>query len=263
MTESVAVLGPAGTFSEQAAKKMYPHAKVDYLSDVGEVFEYVAGGKGDGVAALENSLEGSVDRTMESLMRYDLKIVAEVTLDIRLHLMAKKGVRREDIKVIISHPHVFGQCKEYLDRHFPKAKRTHTSSTSEAIIEASGRDDAAAIGFREAGLGYGLNVIAENIQDQESQTRFIAVSKKAREGPKTSLIFATKDEPGALYSIMKVFADENINLTKIESRPSRKKLGEYVFYLDYENRSMGPEKRERLHAKIRERTTYFKDLGSY
>ncbi|MFH0861573.1 MAG: prephenate dehydratase [Candidatus Altiarchaeota archaeon] len=263
MTESVAVLGPAGTFSEQAAKRMYPLARIEYLSDVGDVFEYVADGRGDGVAALENSLEGSVDKTMESLLKYDLKIVAEATLDIRLHMMAKKGVKREDVKVIVSHPHVFGQCKEYLDKNFPKAKKTNTSSTAEAIIEASDRADAAAIGFREAGLRYGLHVLAENIQDQDSQTRFIALSKSAREGPKTSLIFSTKDEPGALFSIMKLFADESINLTKIESRPSRKKLGEYVFYLDYENNSMKAQEREQLHARINERTTYFKDLGSY
>jgi prephenate dehydratase len=260
---NVAVLGPEGTFSDLAAKRMYPKAKPVYFDDVGDVFKFVDAGKGDGVAAVENSLEGSVGKTMESLMKYDLKITGEATLEIRLCLMAKKGMRPQDAKVVTSHPHALPQCRDYLAKNYPKAKKQPASSTSEAMREAAQRDDAAAVGLKETGLGYGLQVLAENVQDTDSQTRFISISKSEKGGPKTSLIFAVKDEPGALYSILKIFADCGINLTKIESRPSRRKLGEYVFYLDYENKGMKTDGREALHARIRERTTYFKDLGSY
>jgi prephenate dehydratase len=258
----VAVLGPAGTFSEQAAGRMYPGAKLDYVDDVEDVFRFVQEGKGEGVAAIENSLEGSVTQNMDLLMKYDLKIVGEVTLDIHLDMMVKKGVRREDVKVVMSHPHALAQCREYLAKNFPDARRQASSSTSEAMKEVSGRGDAAAVGFRQAGLRYGLYVLADGVQDQESQTRFIALGTKERSGNKTSLIFSARDEPGALYSVLKVFSDNGINLTKIESRPSRKKLGEYVFFLDYEGK-MSAQERDALHGKIMERTTYLKELGSY
>lgn len=256
-------MGPKGTFSESAALKIYPGAPLEYFDDIEDVFRYAEAGKGPGVVAIENSLEGSVGNNLESLMRYDVKITGEAVLDIRLYLMAKKGVTKDKIKVILSHPHVFGQCREYLSKNYPNAVRQASTSTAEAIREASSRDDAAAVGYRSAGLLYGLTVLAEGVQDTESQTRFVSISKDAGEGKKTSLIFAVKDEPGALYSILKLFSDACLNLTKIESRPSRKKLGEYVFFLDYENKGMPAGEREMLHRKIIERTTYFKDLGSY
>jgi prephenate dehydratase len=259
----VAVLGPQGTFSEQAAKRMRPGAELIYMEDVEDVFKHAAQGAGEGVVAIENSLEGSVGKNLEYLMKYDVKITGEETLDINLCLMAKEGVTLEDVKVVMSHPHALGQCAAYLREHLPKAKRQSVSSTAEAMREAAGRGDAAAVGFRDAGLRYGLQVLAEGIQDLDSQTRFISISKTASSGPKTSIIFAVKDEPGALYGILKVFADNNINLTKIESRPARRKLGEYMFHLDYENNGIGGLELDALHAKIMERTTRFKDLGSY
>jgi prephenate dehydratase len=264
----VAVLGPEGTFTDAAAKRMFPGARLEYMEDVGDVFRFVSEGKGLGVAAVENSLEGSVGKTMESLMRYDLKITGELTLDISLCLLAKKGVKAADVKAVMSHPHALAQCRDYLDRKFPKAKRQGTSSTTEAMKEAAGRGDAAAVGSKESGLKYGLAALDEGIQDQGSQTRFISISREeaGKAGGlsgKTSLIFAVNDEPGALYSILKVFSDAKINLTKIESRPSRRRLGEYVFYLDYENQGMAKAKREALHAKVRESAALLKDLGSY
>jgi prephenate dehydratase len=259
----VAALGPSGTFTEAAAKKLFPKAEIEYRDDVEDVFRYVSEGSGFGVAAVENSLEGSVGKTLESLMKYDLYIMGEVTLDIKLHLMAGKGVQPEKIKTIISHPHVFGQCKQYLQRNYPQAKLIGSTSTAEAIKEVSARKDAAAIGFKDTGLAYGLQILAENIQDNDSQTKFIALSKTESDGPKTSLIFATNDEPGALYGILKLFADGGINLTKIESRPSRRKLGEYVYYLDYVSRGMSRKDRQQLHERIGEKTTLLKNLGSY
>jgi prephenate dehydratase len=259
----VACLGPEGTYTELAAKRMHPKARLVYMDDVGDVFKFVEEGKGEGVAAIENSLEGSIGRTLESLMTYDLRITGELTLDISLSIMARKGVKPNGVKVIMSHSNPLGQCREYLARHYPKARKEAVSSTAEAMKSAARLKNAAAVGMKETGLKQGLVLLAENVQDMESQTRFVSISNKEVGGGKTSLIFAVNDEPGALYSILKIFADNNINLTKIESRPSRRKLGEYVFFLDYENAGRKTDERRTLHAMIRDRTTYFKYLGSY
>jgi prephenate dehydratase len=259
----VAVLGPAGTFSAKAAKIMYPDAKFIYVDDVEEVFKFVVDGNGLGVAAIENSLEGSVGTTLESLLRYDVKIVGSITLDIDLYLMAKKGVKKTAVKTILSHSHALAQCRKYLTEKYPDAKAQTSSSTAEAMRQAGRKAGIAAVGNLDAGLGYGLVVLNEHIQDEDSQTKFITISKSEASGPKTSIIFAAKDEPGSLYGILKIFADQRINLTKIESRPSRKRLGEYMFYVDYQNNSMKMEDIKRLHERIQTKTTFFKDLGSY
>ncbi len=263
MKHEVAVLGPAGTFTEKAAKTLYPKHEPKYMESVEDVFEYVTEENGFGVVAVENSLEGSVGPSLEGLMNYDVKINGETILDISLCLMAKEGVEKEAIKLIMSHSHALAQCRRYIKKNYPAAKTQATSSTSEALRQASERDDVAAVGLNETGLRYGLNILDEDVQDEDSQTRFIAISKKEVSGRKSSIIFAVKDEPGALYAIVKQFADNNINMTKIESRPSRKKLGEYIFYVDYQNNDMNDNQKDTLHARIRERTTSFKYLGSY
>ena len=140
-----------------------------------------------------------------------------------------------------------------------------TESTAAAMKKLSEMENMAAIGPRESARKYGLNIIKENLQDDKSQTRFIAIAKKCfrRFGKKTSIIYALKDEPGALYSTLRIFAENKINLTKIESRPSRKKLGEYLFYVDFENNRLGKQGVEKLLGKIKEKTTFLKNLGSY
>jgi prephenate dehydratase len=191
-------------------------------------------------------------------MEYDVNIVGEITLDINLCLMTEKET--EKIDVILSHPHALAQCAGYLKANHPKAKQISSKSTAAALRELGRYGSAAAIGFREAAKTYGLAVAAENIQDDLSQTRFIVISKKKTFGEKTSVIFAVKDEPGALYSILKTFADQNINLTKIESRPSKRKLGEYLFFMDFENKGADAEE---VLAEMKEKTTFLKMLGSY
>ena len=172
----------------------------------------------------------------------------------------------QGIKTILSHPHALAQCKNYLRKNFPKAVLQPADSTIAAIKQAGTMKNAAAIGPKEAAKTYDLEVIRENIQDDASQTRFIAISRQAcpvQKPHKTSIIYAVKDEPGALYSVLRIFADNNINLTKIESRPSRKKLGEYIFYVDFENGGLPKEKIDNILLKIQERTSYLKNLGSY
>jgi len=261
---TIAVLGPAGTFTETAARRMFRGALLAYMDTVDDVFKYVDEGRDVGVIAIENSLEGSVVKNLESLMEHDVKICKEATLDINLCLMKKRGGNL--ITTILSHPHALAQCKNYLKKNYSKAKLQSADSTIAAIKQARTTKNGAAIGPKEAAKTYGLESIAENIQDDLSQTRFIAISRQAcqaKKPHKTSIIYAVKDEPGALYSVLRIFADNSINLTKIESRPSRKKLGEYVFYVDFENGGMPKEKIDVILLKIQERTTYLKNLGSY
>jgi prephenate dehydratase len=263
MSDMIGVLGPKGTYTELAARRLYPDSELVYLDDVEEVFEYVKSGKGRGVVAIENSLEGSVGKTLACLMEYELKVCGEMALDINLCLIVNAGVDKEDIEVVTSHPHALAQCRRYLKEHFPKAKMHNSSSTASAVQGIKMLYNMAAIGNGDAAGEYGLEVLEENIQDFDSQTRFIAVSREECWGGKTSIIFAVKDEPGALYNILKIFADENINLTKIESRPSRRKLGEYVFYVDFENNDLDNAGVGKILEKVGKKTTLLKNLGSY
>lgn len=261
-SKSVSVLGPAGTFTEQAAKKIFTDAKVSYCEGVSEVFEKVEAGETEhGVVAIENSLEGSVGKTMEALMEYDVYIIGELTLDINLCIMTQGPV--DDIKVILSHPHALAQCTDYLKKNYPDARQISAKSTAAALKELGAYDNAAAIGFAEASQTYGLDIVAENIQDDFSQTRFIVISKHKNSGDKTSIIFAVKDEPGALYAILSTFADKDINLTKIESRPSKRKLGEYLFFMDFENKGLREQEVLDVIESVKPKTTFLKLLGSY
>jgi prephenate dehydratase len=260
----IAVLGPAGTFTEAAARRLFKGAMLDYKADVDDVFRSVASGKGYGVVAIENSLEGSVSKNLEHLMAYDVKICGEVTLDINLCLMKKP--ESKSIDTILSHPHALAQCRRYLKKHYPKARLQPADSTTAAMQELSTLQNAAAIGPKQGARTYGLKIVDENVQDDASQTRFIALSKKGckkARPTKTSIIYAVKDEPGALYSTLKIFSDAKINLTKIESRPSRRKLGEYVFYVDFENGILDAKGVGRLIRKIRGKASFLKSLGSY
>ena len=265
MKEKIAVLGPKGTFTENAARKLFKNPSLVYMDDAIDVFRFVDRGKGKGVIAIENSLEGSVSKNMEGLMEYDVKICGEATLDINLCLMKNKNGNQ--VRRIISHPHALAQCKNYLRRRYPEAMLQASDSTSAAMQQLRKTINSAAIGPKESAKIYGLQILAKNIQDDKSQTRFIAISKKegcfSRKKGKTSLIYAVKDKPGALFNTMKIFADNKVNLTKIESRPSRRKLGEYIFYIDFENKGLGSEGVKRILQKIRKETSFLKNLGSY
>ncbi len=263
MNEKIGVLGPKGTFTEVAARKLMPDALIEYLDDVEDIFEYVKTGKGKGVVAIENSLEGSVGKTMAGLLEYDVKVCGETTLDINMCLIANPDSKQDEVEIVRSHPHALAQCKRYIREKMPKAKIQATSSTAQAIKEIKERKNISAIGNKNTALEEGYEVLAENIQDHDSQTRFICITDNEGWGDKTSIIIALIDEPGSLYSIVKVFADNNINMTKIESRPSRKKLGEYLFYIDFENNGMDKESLKIFLLKIEERTSFFKNLGSY
>ncbi|MBN2251518.1 MAG: prephenate dehydratase [Candidatus Altiarchaeota archaeon] len=262
--DKVAVLGPEGTFTGIAAKKMFPGSKPEYCDTVDDVFRSVEEGADYGVVAIENSLEGSVNTTMDCLMEYDIRIYEEFILDIHLCMMVPPNAKNEKIKTIWSHSHSLGQCRKFLKKNFPDAALKRYESNTAALKELKELRPCgvAAVGPESAAELYGLAVIRRNIEDAPSQTRFIAISKKESAGGKTSIIFILKDRPGALYQALKDFADQKINLTKIESRPSKKKLGEYSFYVDFEGSPADERVRKTLEG-IREKTTFLKMLGSY
>lgn len=279
----IVVLGPKGTFTEIAARKVFDSAEFRYCDTVSDVFNAVESGTEFGVVAIENSLEGSVNTTMDCLLSYDVKICKEVILDINLCIAVLPETEKTEIKTIISHPHAIAQCRKFLKENFPDAKLRIYGSTASAMKELKKLRNSAAIGPNGTARIYGLKILFENIQDSKSQTRFIVIGKKENsrnkknfplenfcakseskpsDSGKTSIIFAVKDEPGSLYSILKEFAEREINLTKIESRPSRRKLGEYVFFVDFEGNSKNKEIQEALNS-VREKANFLKVLGSY
>ncbi len=258
----VTVLGPKGTFTEVAARKIFSEPEFIYCDTPYDIFDSVNSGTEYGVVAIENSLEGSVNSTMDCLIEYDLKIIGEVVLDINLCLAAGPRTDKKEINTIISHTHALAQCKKFISKNFPDARLQRHESTAAAMGEIKNLCGFAAIGPKESAEIYHLKVLYEDIQDAPSQTRFIVISKKEGNGKKTSIIFALKDEPGILYQVLKDFADSSINLTKIESRPSKKKLGEYLFFVDFEG-SLKDKKAGYVIDSIKDKTTYLKILGSY
>jgi len=266
MKRTIGVLGPEGTFSEKAAKRLMPDGDIRYFRDFEEVIAAVERSDLDiGVVPLENSLEGSVGQTLDSLLGRDVQIVGEMNLQVR-HCLLGRGSPGE-VKVILSHPQALAQCRGYLKRRFPEAELRTTGSTSHAARLAQEFPEMAAIADAEAAERYGLAVIDRNVQDSdENVTRFAVVGREAPEPTgldKTSLaIYLEKTEAGALWEVLGEFAVRKINLTKIESRPSKMGLGDYYFFIDLEGHVSDPPVEEAL-ARIRKRAAITKVLGSY
>jgi prephenate dehydratase len=263
----VAILGPRGTFSEEAAFRFFKNLDLLLAKDIEEVFEDVAMEKVDyGIVPLENSLEGSVGMTLEMLLKERARIYGEVTLNIQHHLLAPIGVGLDEIKKVASHPHALAQCKEFIRRR--KLSTVSYASTAEAAheIAMTKPPGTAVIASEAASSIYGLTILKRNIQDVNlNQTRFLVLSKKDHPPTgrdKTSIIAGLKDKPGALYEFLGAFAERQINLTKIESRPSRKKLGSYIFYVDLEGHRADPLVADVL-SELKRRSSFLKVLGSY
>ncbi len=269
----IAYLGPPGTFTEEALdnyEKNEQKVKKIPLSTVAEVIKYVDMGQvKEGLVPIENSIEGSVNITLDVLtFESESKIVREITIPIKHSLIGKKGVQAEHIKKIISHPHATAQCRNYLSTYFPKAEIIAANSTAEAVKKILETDnDTAAIGTRTAARIYGLDIITHDIEDnKENKTRFVFVSNyiPSKTGKdKTSLVcFLKKDKPGSLYNILREFAERNINLTRLESRPAKKHLGDYVFMIDIDGHLHDREVFEAIEV-LRKKVYLIKILGSY
>jgi len=286
---NVAILGPKGTFSELAAIKFFNSENIKdiniiYFDAIDEVFEYVSSFQTKinekkeiyGVVPIENSIEGSVNLTMDCLQDYDVKIFGEIVLDIELMLCTKENniqkpseflsplERIKKIKFVYSHPHALAQSRKFLKKF--KLKGIPCESTAKACEMACKKKNAGAIASKEAARIYNLNILFENIEDYKSQTRFIVIHKEERKenfkNNKTSIIFSSEDKPGALYNILKEFAEKNINLKKIESRPSKRKLGEYFFFVDIEG-NLKDNNLKKAIDNIKSKTNILKILGSY
>jgi len=264
----IAVLGPQGTYSEKAALlwcKEMRASNLVYFPDFESVLDSVRQERVEaGIVPVENSLEGAVTAVMDLLLRLDVVIVGEVNLPIRHCLVGRGG---GEIRVILSHPQALAQCRKYLHEHYPDAEIRTTGSTSHAARLAQEFPEMAAIAGQDAAERYGLSILAREIQDaSDNITRFIVVAREGvgRSGrDKTSLvIYLDRDRPGALYSILEEFARRNINLTRIESRPSRKGLGDYYFYIDLEGHMQDQEVGEAV-AAARDKAAMVKVLGSY
>lgn len=266
----VGFLGPAGTFTEQAMGRFFFGRDYEGVpfGEIPELFKAVTGGETTfGVVPLENSVEGSVNLTLD-LLTYDERvfITGEIILPVVHHLLARTGVKR--FTRVLSHPHAIAQCRKYLERELPGVIRQATTSTAEAArLVASTDEPWAAIGTEAAADHYGLVIVARAIQDvTENETRFAVIGRDpaARTGKdKTSAAFSlVHDRPGTLYAALGEFASRGINLTKIESRPARRGIGYYIFYVDCEGHREDPPVAEALEA-IRGQSVFFRILGSY
>lgn len=263
----VAYLGPEGSFTHLAAMEKFG-SSVEFIptNDIAEVFTAVEKNEVDlGVVAVENSSEGVVTYTLDMLVDSSLKIVDEAMLEIT-HYLASPENDIHRIKKIYSHPQALGQTRIWLHSNLLGIKVVEVDSTSEAARLASLEKGSGAITGKWAAEVYRLNVLRTHIEDlAHNSTRFLVIGKEEtkRTGrDKTSIIFSVKDKPGALYHCLAVFAKANINLTKIESRPSKKKAWDYIFFIDLEGHIEEPKVKKAL-GQLEKMCVYLKVLGSY
>ena len=263
---AIAYLGPEGTWTHQAAREKFG-ASVRYLpqSNIGDVFNEVARHHADyGVVPVENSTEGAVNHTLDMFMESDLKICAQIMLRIENHLLSRGP--RENIKKIYSHPQVFGQCREWLQREMRGVELIEVSSTTRAAERAVQEPNVAALAGRMAAEVYQLPILQRNVHDDpDNTTRFLVIGPEScpRTGnDRTSLMFGLRDEPGALFAALEPFDRFKLNLNKIESRPSRRKPWEYFFFVDVEGHQED-EPVESVVAALKKSCSILKVLGSY
>lgn len=271
MTTRLAFLGPPGTFSEEAALKYNPNAESVPMSSITAVASAVESGMADlGIVPVENSLEGSVTETLDVLVHGapGLSIRDEAVLPIEHYLLVKPGTKAGAVKVLFAHPQALGQCRGFVERCFPKAAIEAALSNSAAVEEMMSREGSAAIGTRRAAEIYGAEVLAKGIQDRSPNvTRFVVLDKEDHQptgDDKTSLAcaFVVEDRPGLLVGALKEFSERGINLSKIESRPSREKLGTYIFLMDVDGHRSEEPLATALEA-VKGQCSFFRVLGSY
>jgi prephenate dehydratase len=266
-------LGPQGTFTQEALLQVIDPESADliYYPSIEEVVFAVDRDEVEqGMIPIENSVEGTVNAAVDAL-GFDtegLLIQREVIHSVRLHLLGRPGTAISEIKEVYSMPHATAQCRKWLREQLPNAKVIASNSTAEAAGRiAYEKGAAAAIGPNLAAQLFGLEVLARDVSDHpEAETRFVVVGKKkvpASGRDKTSVIaFISEDKPGALLEILKEFASRNINLTKLESRPTKRVLGEYCFFIDLEGHIEDPKIAEALEA-LDSHLAKLKNLGSY
>ncbi|MFQ6122413.1 MAG: prephenate dehydratase [Dehalococcoidales bacterium] len=263
----VAFQGEIGAYSEEAAFQFFGSSiQIKPCESLEEVFKVVEEGVQFGVVPVENSLEGSISRVYDLLLDSSLRVCGEIELRVIHCLIASAGAGLDTIKKVYSHPQALAQCRNFLKHLDCELIPTYDTAGSVKMIKKSRLPDSAAIASARAAEIYGMKIIRQEIEDNPNNfTRFFILSKEDSPplgNDKTSIVFSTKDRPGALYESLREFAIRNINLTKLESRPTRQKPWQYNFYLDFEGHREDKLAREALESL--ERTSIFvKILGSY
>lgn len=265
--QKVAYFGPAATFTHLACiKKFGASAQYVPVNSIKDVFDEVERGRANfGVVPIENSTEGVVNYTLDMFVDSTLLIYGEVLLEVSHNLLSKTG-RLEDITKIYSHPQPIAQCRHWLETNLPQVPVSEVTSTARAAEICATDPTVAAIASELAAQLYGLKIIKARIEDNvHNFTRFLVLSKKAPERTgkdKTSVMISVKDKVGALYDLLRPFASHGLNMTKIESRPSRRKAWEYIFFVDVEGH-VEEESVKKALEEIKGRCLFMKILGSY
>ncbi|PKO26301.1 MAG: prephenate dehydratase [Betaproteobacteria bacterium HGW-Betaproteobacteria-8] len=264
---TVAFLGPLGTFSEEAANKQFGGMTSPIeCTSIDEVFRMVEAGKVDyGVVPVENSTEGAIGRTLDLLMMTRASICGEVTLPVHHNLLSQQTDKKQ-IRKLYSHAQSLAQCHEWLNQNLPDIERQAVSSNAEAARLAAQEPGTAAIASRRAGELFGLNLLADNIEDDpKNTTRFLVLASHdvAPSGKdKTSLLMATRNVPGAIVDLLEPLARHQVSMTKLESRPSRMGVWEYVFFVDIEGHQLDANVAAAM-TELQKRASLVKVLGSY
>jgi len=265
---TIAFQGEPGAYSEAAAQRFAPGADVMPCRSFEDVFAAVAGGRAArGILPMENSVGGSIHRNYDLLVEHELTIVGEVELPVDHCLLGRPGATLAGVRTVYSHPQALAQCEEYLRTlgNIDIVAVYDTAGGAKMVAEGS-RTDAAAVASRRAAELFGLEVLADGVQDYAANlTRFVVISRSLEsvaDANKTSLVFALQSKPGALFRALSCFALRDINLTKLESRPIRGRPWEYMFYVDVEI-SRHTLEYGRAIAQLGEFTQWVRTLGSY
>ena len=264
---SVAYLGPEGTFSESAARKHFGAGPtLQAVPSIDNVFRAVEAGNADyGVVPVENSTEGAVGRTQDLLLTSPVKVCGEVKLPIHQNLLSR-ATGLAAVRRVYSHAQSLGQCHEWLDRNLPEVPRIPVASNGEAARMASEDPDSAALAGEAAGERYALTTLAARVEDDPNNTTRFLVIAGHDAGPsgrdKTSLVCSAANRPGAMHDLLEPLASHGVSMTKLQSRPARSGLWEYVFYIDIEGHQGDPQVAAALSG-LQERAAFLKVLGSY
>lgn len=263
---TIAYLGPEATFTHLASISKFG-ASVRYIpaATISEVFQEVDQKRADyGVIPIENSIEGAVSHSLDRFIDSDLKICSEILFEISHNLLSNSPLK--EIRRVYSNPQVFGQCRIWLETNLPRVELMETTSTTQAAQRATREDGTAAIASKLAATLYNLPIVASGIEDlAHNVTRFLVIGREfaAPTGrDKTSIVVSIKDKVGALYEMLTPIRRHGINMTKIESRPSKKKAWDYYFYIDFEGH-LGDRKVKRMLVELEGKVRFIKILGSY
>ncbi len=264
----VAYLGPEGTFTQEAALKHFGDSALSIpQSAIDEVFREVLSGSCDyGVVPVENSTEGVISHTLDSFMDSSLKICGEVELRIHQHFMVGENTNRKNISRVYSHAQSLAQCRQWLNSNFPAIERVAVSSNAEAAKRVQGEWNSAAIAGDMACELYSLEKLHEKIEDNpDNSTRFLIIGRE--EVPKsgkdrTSVVVSVRNKPGALYDLLEPFQRHNVDMTRLESRPSRNSNWTYVFFIDFEGH-IEDQSVSNVLNELNSQVVELKVLGSY